>query len=75
MASYTLALNTINAIVVIVGVPWLVAAFVYVGRQFQKLDALTVTMEEVKHNVNLSTFALIKMKVQAFSFQSDSSHT
>ena len=71
---YTLALNTINAIIVIVGVPWLAAAaFGYVGRQFQKLDALTATIEAVKHNVNLSTFALIKMnelegdKVQAFS--------
>jgi hypothetical protein len=73
MPSYTLALNTINAFVVIVGVPSLVAAFIYVGRQFEKLDALITAMEAVKHNVNLCTFALIKMnklegdKVQAFS--------
>jgi hypothetical protein len=50
-----------------------VAAFIYIGRQFQKLDALTATMEAVKYNVNLCTFAPIKMnklegdKVQAFS--------
>jgi len=55
MASYTLALNTINAIVVIVGVPSLVAAFIYVGRQFEKLDTLNTAMDAVKHNVNLCT--------------------
>jgi hypothetical protein len=73
MPSYTLVLNTINALVIIVGVPSLTAALIYIGRQFEKLDTLTATMEAVKHNVNLCTFALIKMnqlegdKVQTFS--------
>jgi hypothetical protein len=73
MPSYTLVLNTINALVIIVGVPSLTAALIYIGRQFEKLDTLTATMEAVKHNVNLCTFALIRMnkiegdQVQAFS--------
>lgn len=61
MPSYTPALDIINAFVVIVGVPSLVAALIYVGRQFQKLDTLNATMEAVKHNINLCMFALIKM--------------
>jgi hypothetical protein len=73
MPSYTLALNIINAFVVIVGVPSLTGALIYIGRQFEKLDALTAAMDAVKYNINLCTFTLIKMnkldgdKVQTFS--------
>jgi hypothetical protein len=67
------AFDILNALIVIIGVPSLVASFIYTGRQFQKLDTLNATMEAVKHNTNLCTFALIKMnkidedKVQTFS--------
>jgi hypothetical protein len=74
MLSFTnSALIVLNAVVVTIGVPALVAAFIYIGRQFQKLDTLNATMDGVKHNINLCTFALIKMnkidtdKVVAFS--------
>lgn len=55
------ALNFINALIVVIGVPSLVAAFVYIGRQLQALDALGATMQAMKHNVSLCIFALIKM--------------
>jgi len=53
-------LNTVNQIVLIVGLPAIIAAAIYIGRKLQILDNLQESSEKIKHNLALCSHALIK---------------
>lgn len=54
------ALNFINGVFVLVGVPTLIGALVYIGRKVQILDTLSADMDALKHNIRVVTAYLIR---------------
>ncbi len=54
------ALEVINSIVVLVGVPSVLGSVLYLGRKLQILDSLDDTTRTIKHNLTVVTNFLIK---------------
>lgn len=68
------AIEIINRIVVVVGLPTIIAAVLVMGRKLQILDSLNETAKTIKHNMTVISFFLTKhnkefnsSELQAFS--------
>ncbi len=53
-------LNIINTIILAIGVPTILGAFIYIGKKLQVLDHLVVSVENLKHNVQAISNYLIR---------------
>lgn len=53
-------LDIVNTAVVIVGVPTVLGACIYVGRKLQTLDTLEASNEKIKHNLNVVSVYLTR---------------
>lgn len=60
-------LQIINAIVVLIGIPTLIVAFINIGRKLQILDDLEKTVEKIKHNVKIISDFLTKKSALHFN--------
>lgn len=54
------ALNLINAVVILIGIPTMLGAFIYIGRKLQILDTLSKDVDNIKHNLGVVMNYLIR---------------
>ena len=57
-------LKVLNAVIVIIGIPTIIGACIYVGRKLQVLDDLNDTISKVKHNIKVVCDTLVQSKVK-----------
>ena len=57
-------IDLINTILIIIGIPAVIGAFIYVGRKLQILDDLKKTIEKVKYNVKVIADRLMKSSIE-----------